>query len=162
MRSRFRLPSTSEEWVRLALITLFVPTIYGLALGDADWLQAAYRSPAEAFADPLDFGFAVAAPALIVWTSVLSSHWFRFSPSFSLLATAIVCGAIFWPYVDARDFVDEIYDTYHRIRGIQVRFFQDRPGSVQEGMVLGFFCGLAWLGLEKLSAASQRGADNPA
>jgi hypothetical protein len=145
------LPGPGDLW-RLALIALIVPTVYGLAMGDADWLLAAFQSPSEALADPLDLILAVAAPMLIVWTAVQASYWFSFSRSASMLAAAVVCGVLIWPFVDARALIDEIYETYNRVRGSRILLWRERPDSMFEGALIGAFCALAWLGLEKLRA----------
>ncbi|MGE0044728.1 MAG: hypothetical protein AB7J28_00950 [Hyphomonadaceae bacterium] len=142
-------PLPSPPLWRLAFIALSVPTLMGLALGDADWLQAAFESPAAMAADPLDALFAIAAPALILWAGVRASNWFSGFPVLSMIAVAAIAGALVWPFVDARDLVDAVHDQYRSIRRIGWLFWRDRPDSIVEGALLGAFVSMAYWALAR-------------
>ena len=134
----------------LTLIALAVPTLYGLALDPEEWALAIFPSMTAAMQDWLTSLEAMATLMLGAWLGHRQRHWFGFSQSASLLAASILVGQAFWPFVDARAYVDQVFDTYRSFEQIYLGFWLDQFPSVLEGALIGAGAGLAWLGLEAL------------
>lgn len=130
---------------RLALIALTIPTLYGLAVGDEDWIFAAFASLKDIGEHPVSAIEAPIVAGLIVWIGVISANWFPPSRSASMLIAAAVAGALLWPFIDQREFVSRMFESYDTIRRFEWRFWFDQPRSTAEGALIGFFGILAWM-----------------